>query len=188
MEKHELRAWERLETHLLLDHPWCRIAEDRVRLPSGQQVLWWRFAASADVACIICCDTNQRILLAYHYNNAPQRVVDEFPGGGIEAHESGDDAARRELLEETGLYAHSICEIGSFLINNRRSAQRMRVFVATDMEQLAATPEPSEYIAYEWVGIEEVNQRIRQGVLVNGMLLAAWSLFQAYRSDGASNR
>lgn len=117
-------------TRLLLDHPYCRIVEDVLILPSGQQEAWWRFDGTTEAACVICQDANGRVLVAYQYNNAPQMVVDEFPGGSIEGGESGIEAARRELLEETGIYAHSIREIGSFLANNRRSAERMRVFIA----------------------------------------------------------
>lgn len=127
---------------------------------------------------MICQDEHRQILIAYQYNNAPERVVDEFPGGGIEVDESGIDAARRELLEETGIHANTVREIGSFLINNRRSADRMRVFVATDIEVRAAQPDMTEYIAHEWVSIQEIDRRIRFGEIENGMLLAAWSLFR----------
>lgn len=179
MQKQSLQSWERLATQPLLDHPYCQIVEDLVRLPSGVETRWWRFAGTHEVACIICLDPQQRVLIAYQYNNAPQQVVDEFPGGGVEAYESAMDAARRELLEETGLFAKHLRELGSFWLNNRRSTGRMRIFLATELEYRGAQPEASEYVAYEWLPIAEIEQRIRMGALENGTLLAAWSIFRA---------
>ena len=56
----------------------------------------------------------------------------------------------------------------------------MRVCVATDLEARTAQPEMTEYVAYEWVAIQAVDQRIRHGAIENGMLLAAWSLFRVW--------
>lgn len=73
MQKTDLQPWKRLETRLLLDHPHCRIVVDDILLPSNQQRTWWRFDDQPDVVCIICQDQQQRILIAYQYNNAPQQ-------------------------------------------------------------------------------------------------------------------
>lgn len=40
------------------------------------------------------------MLISYQYSHAPGRVVDEFPGGGIEDGEETIAAARRELAEK----------------------------------------------------------------------------------------
>jgi hypothetical protein len=43
--------------------------------------------------------------------------------------------ARSELVEETGMFARQLRQLGSFWLNNRHSAERMRVFIATELEQ-----------------------------------------------------
>jgi ADP-ribose pyrophosphatase len=179
MQKHELQAWERIATRHLLDHPYCQIVEDTVILPSGEQAAWWRFAAERELVCAICLDQHQRVLIAYQYNNGAQRVVDEFPGGGVEADESLIDAARRELLEETGILAQRLHAIGSFLNNSRYSSGRIHVFLATELEELPQPNNTEEWVAYEWLPIPEVERRIASGALEDNVLLAAWSLFRA---------
>lgn len=184
MQKHELQPWKRIATRSLLDQPYCQIVEDTVILPSGAQAAWWRFAAVRDLVCIICLDRRERVLIAYQYNNGVQRVVDEFPGGGGEADESLLDAARRELWEETGVFAHQLQTIGSFLTNCRRSSERIQVFLATDLEESLRPNDTEEWVAYEWIPIPEVERRIAAGTLENSVLLAAWSLFRATFRDG----
>jgi ADP-ribose pyrophosphatase len=186
MKRLDLQPWQHLSTSTLFEHRWCTIVEDQVLLPSGQQIGWWRLAggSSSDCVCIICCDPDQRILVAYQYNHPPGCVVDELPGGGVHDGEPPEDAARRELLEELGLYAGTLHKLGAFYTNNRRSPSRCHVFVATDLEQRQAAPEPPEVIAYEWVDQHIIDQRIVQGAIVNGHLLAAWSLFRSHRFAG----
>jgi ADP-ribose pyrophosphatase len=168
-----------VSSRTILDHPYCQMLEETVILPSGQVTIWVRSAYSADAVCLLCLDDQQRLLVTYQYNPPPRQVVDEFPGGGVHDHESPEEAARRELLEETGYYAHSCREIGSFFLNHRRSPSICRVFVATDLELRTASPEKTEWIGHEWVPLDEFEQRIRTGQIKNAISLAVWSVFRA---------
>jgi 8-oxo-dGTP pyrophosphatase MutT (NUDIX family) len=173
-----LKPWPVLASRILFSHPRLTILEDTVLLPSGQQTTWLRFPNSRDVVAIICLDHNNRVLVAYQYNAGPRQIVDEFPGGGVAEGESYEAGARRELLEEVGIYAHTLQEIGAFLLNNRRWSGRCRVFVASQLEERQATPDAEEFISYEWLTIAEVEQQMRVGTLENGAVLAAWTLFR----------
>jgi 8-oxo-dGTP pyrophosphatase MutT (NUDIX family) len=177
-----LQPWQHLTSEPLLDHPWCALVEDHVLLPSGKPTTWWRFKASTDVVCVVCINDHNQLLVAYQYNHPPRRIVDELPGGRSEPTDSSiEETARRELLEEIGFYAHHMVTIGSFLPNTRRSAGRCYVCLATNLEQRTAAPEETEYIAYQWVDVAAIDRLIRAGELVNGFLLAAWSIYQAYQ-------
>lgn len=180
MSKPNLPVWQLLASRPLLDQPFVQLVEDTVRLPSGREIAWWRFTDHGpDTVCVIARDSHDRVLVSYQYNHAPGRVVDESPGGGVEPGEAYPDAARRELLEEAGLWAGQLTEIGAFLMHNRRSGLRCRVFVATELEPREAAPDPEERTAVEWLSVAEIEARIRGGALENGNLLAAWSLFRA---------
>jgi ADP-ribose pyrophosphatase len=162
----------------MFEHPQIMLVEDTFTLPTGEQFEWLRFGNANDSVGLLCVDMRGRILVARQYNPVPRRIVYEFPGGGVEADESAVDAARRELVEEVGLYPRSLEPLGSFLINHRRSDARQHVFLATDFEERRRAPDVGEIIAFEWLEIEAVEVFIRAGTMENMFLLAIWTLFK----------
>ena len=177
--KHQLQPWERVSTQTIFTHRFFTLLEDVVRLPNGKLGKWWRFNDGPDFVCIICLNEQQQVLVSYQYNNAPERVVAEFAGGGVEQGESYPAAAQRELMEEVGYYAHNLREIGAFLFQNRHSGRKCRIFLATQLEECRAAPDEAEFIETEWLDIATVDRRIAAGEIDNGVMLAAWCLFKA---------
>ena len=177
--KIDIQPWKRIKTRKLFEHFRFTIVEDTVILPSGKHANWWRFTNRPDVVSIICMNEQLEILVAYQYNNAPQHIVAEFPGGMMEEGESDTDTAKRELMEEVGFYPHTLKKIGTFLMQNRHSPVQCRVFFATDLETKHLPSDDEEFIQTEWIDIATFEKRIVIGEFNNGTMLAAWSIFKA---------
>ncbi len=171
-----LQKWERLSTSTLFKHRFFTILEDIVRLPTGKTTAWWRFGDGPDFVLIIPMNEHGQVLVSYQYNNAPQSVVAEFAGGGVDHGESYPDAAQRELMEEVGYYARDLREISSFLYQNRHTGRRCRVFVGTQLEERKLAHDDNEFITTEWVDAATIDQRIADGVYDNGIMITAWCL------------
>ena len=180
MSVQDPEPWRQIASRLVFEHPRLSLIEDTVVLPSGQQTEWLRFKTRRDFVTIVCIDSDQRILLARQYCHPAGRVVHEFPGGMVEEGESFVEAARRELMEEVGWYAHHLEEIGAFLPYVRRSSVKGRVFVGTELEECRLSPDCEEFIAYEWIEAAELEARMCSGELDNGHLHATWNIFRLH--------
>ncbi|MGI6222905.1 MAG: NUDIX domain-containing protein [Prevotella sp.] len=79
------------------------------------------------------------MLLLIERKNEPCKGQWAFPGGFMNIDETADDAARRELQEETGLHVTDVHQIGAFTAVDRDPRERvLSVAFWTDVE---GTPE-----------------------------------------------
>ena len=93
-------------------NPWIRVHEDHILRPNGKEGLYGIVEYSGGVTTVALNDKNEIYLVKeYHY------AVDEdgitLPGGGIDTGEVPLAAAKRELLEESGVVAKEWVELGS---------------------------------------------------------------------------
>ncbi len=177
--KIDIQPWKRIETRKLFEHIRFTIVEDTVILPSGKHANWWRFTNRPDIVTIICMNEQSEILVDYQYNNAPQCIIAEFPGGMMDEGEDEIDTARRELIEETGFYPHNLEKIGSFFTQHRHATIKCHVFFATNLEVKQASPDDEEFIQTKWLNVTAVERYIADGTFENITMLAAWSIFRA---------
>ena len=183
MPKDLAKPWKTLATRLLLDHPFHSVFEDTVELPSGRTAQWLRFGHGHDFVLAIAVDERGRVLLSRQYCHPPGRVGHEFAGGVVDPGESLEEAARRELLEEVGIYARDLERVGGFLVHRRRSAMKGHVFVATGLETRKAQPEVHETIEMEWLTVPEIEGMITEGVIEDVDVMASWTLLRLQKPD-----
>ena len=178
-----IAMYQRIASRLVADHPRCTLVEDTVVLPNGQHAPYLRQEGRLDAVGIIAVDAEGRILVERDYSYVPNVWLYQFPGGGMEAGETPEEAANRELREEVGLAAAMLTPLGSFYLQHRLSDARLHFFVGTDlMAQAAETHDPYECgIETHWLTEGEVGALIAQGEVTNGPMLAAWSLYREKR-------
>ena len=112
-------------------------------------------AGARPVARILLLDNQDRLLLLCAVHAADGYTFWVAPGGGLEAGESFEDAARRELHEETGLDP----DIGRWVWtrrhqhvwNGRPSDQYERFFVARTVDTLVRPhKQDTHVVAHRW--------------------------------------
>ncbi len=89
---------------------------------------------------------SDQIILIKQYRAAINDYIYEVPAGVVEPGESVRDAARRELIEETGYEPGELIEVGIYYPTPGYSTEKMHFFIARDLEYVGMRPEPYEVI------------------------------------------
>lgn len=129
--------WTVLKSRYAIDDPpWLRLRIDTCRLPNGKQIENFYVYEHSTWACIVAITFDQQVVLVRQYRHGIGRVIHEFPGGAVDRDEPVLEAARRELLEETGYGGGEWVETGQTMADPATYSNQMHCFLATGVDRL----------------------------------------------------
>jgi ADP-ribose pyrophosphatase len=109
----------------------------------------------------------------------------ELPAGRIDSGERTLPAAKRELLEETGIRARNWKRLFQFYASPGFLDETMDVFLATDLSHGEAQPEEDEQIEAKFFSVRRGIQMIRSGEINDAKTMCALLFFHKMASRGA---
>lgn len=92
-------------------NPWISIQEDEVIQKNGVKSTFGVIDYGSGVS-ILALDKEKNVCLIKEYYYAIEEYALQLPSGGIEKNETPLDAAKRELLEETGITGDNWINLG----------------------------------------------------------------------------
>lgn len=176
-----IKKWTKLSSKKLLVHPRIVVIEDTVKLPNGESTDYIKFEGERGASTIIAENNTGQILVQKEYSYPPDKILYQFPGGGINKGETSKIAAARELCEESDLGA-DLQEIGWFYINNRRNDAKMYVFIARNLSKLKGQKDIEEEIENYWLSDTEIDNLIEKQEICIQSALATWAIYKNYKS------
>jgi ADP-ribose pyrophosphatase len=123
-----------------------------------------------------------RILLEHQYRYAAGQFLWELPAGRVDEGETELEAAKRELLEETGYTASNWQLAVKYYASPGFMNETMAIFLARDLRQGRAQPESDESIRKRMVSLSDTVQRIMSGTICDGKTIAGILWFREYIS------
>lgn len=168
----EAMKWEVLESEYLHRRPWLTVRRDKVRLPNGTVHPEYYVLEYPTWVNVIALTPEGKFVMVKQYRHGLGIVATELCAGVAEAGEEPMEAAKRELLEETG-FGGGDWELLSVLCANPGSQNNLsysfiaRGVVRMDSQHLDETEDIKVEILDEAEVMEMlVNDRLKQSLMV----------------------
>ncbi len=177
----ESPRWTKMRSEIVADCRVFQVRRDLSRSPRGGGAEHDFFVLHAtDWINIIPLTDRDEVVMIEQYRHGSDEVTLEIPGGMVDAGESAQDAAARELLEETGYAAASVEEVialGKVRPNPAIHDNWLHTFLAHSV-QLRQTPvfDSTEHTVVRLVPLADVPALIADGTINHALVVVGFHL------------
>ncbi len=129
-----LGKWQIIQSKMVVNQKWCQVRQDEIELPNGKIIDDYFVYIKPDVALILPITCEGDIVFVKQYRHAVGEFFIELPAGGFDPEtERAEDAAIRELKEETGYVAHDIQKIETLYDKPGHDTNQIHLFLAKNV-------------------------------------------------------
>jgi 8-oxo-dGTP pyrophosphatase MutT (NUDIX family) len=166
--------WKVLTREYLARKTWYTVRVERVELPNGTVIPEYWVNEYAPWVNVVALTADDRVVLVRQYRHGLGQVHYEIPAGTTDPGETSlEEAARRELLEETGYGGGRWSPLTTLSANPALQNNLAHTFLAEGVElQAAPTPEASEDLRVHLVPLAEIEALIDGGDFIQALHIA----------------
>ncbi|MBD3748405.1 MAG: NUDIX hydrolase [Sphingobacteriales bacterium] len=168
----EENPWKIKSSKSIYENPWIGLTEHQVLNPAGGEGIYGVVHFKNLAIGIIAIDEEDHIFLIGQYRFPLKQYSWELPEGGGMLTSNPLDAAKRELLEETGLVAKEWKEVLRMHLSNSVSDELGIIYQANGFEQHPAEPEETEQLEIKRIPFEEAYQMVMKGEITDSLSVA----------------
>ncbi len=160
--------WETLDSEVAYSCGGFDIVNQEVRLPDGEETEFDYLAESESVV-VLPFTPYGKVVVIDEWRQAVQRLNRGLPAGSVEGDEPLDDAARRELREETGYEAGKLTHMTTMEPANGFSDAVFHYYVARECEDTGEQDlDHNESISVDTVTLDKLVEATRDGEIRDG--------------------
>ncbi|WP_276496802.1 NUDIX hydrolase [Pontibacter litorisediminis] len=160
-----LQPWKILRSDMVVDEKWYKLRRDEVELPNGHIMDDYYVSVRPNVVLVFPLTEDNHVIFVRQYKHAAADIFIELPGGVVDEHEIEPlEAARRELLEETGYTSEELEPLLEVIDNPTKDTNRIYYFLARNARKITEQDlDISEHIEVLKVPLEELESMVLSG-------------------------
>ena len=148
------------------------IRRDTVELPGGGR----SFREVVDHpggVCVLALDDENRVLLVRQFRYPYEKVLTELPAGKLEIGEDPEQAALRELREETGAVPGTFQSLGELYPSPGYCGEIIRMYLARELTFGEAALDEGEFLNVERMDFARLVELVLSGEIRDAKTIAA---------------
>ncbi len=168
-----MKEWELIESEYAFQCPWLKVRKDKVRIPQGIVIDDYYVVEASDWVNVIAITEDGRIVMEQQYRQGIRKVCYELPAGMVDKNEDPLEAAKRELVEETGYAGGDWHPFGRYAPNASGMNNVCYTFIAYGVKpQEQPHREISEDIHVSLMTEEEVRNLLETNEIIEAVMAA----------------
>lgn len=157
---------------------------DEVRLPDGGTSTR-EYIKHPGASAVVPIFENGDVMMVKQFRYPMGQIFYEVPAGKIDAHETADDTAARELREEAGLTCRKFQYVGHFYPGIGYSDEIIHIYLAWDITSFKQQTDVDEFVINTRLPFTEAIDMVHSGEIADGKtvisLLRSWHWWQLHK-------
>jgi ADP-ribose pyrophosphatase len=189
-------SWELVKEEHVVQDKWIDFRQNIYELPDGSKIGPVYNFSKHSFSVVVALDEQGRYICVKQYRHGIDEITTEFPAGGIEYRETENhpyitaantiaseeeafDAAKRELLEETGYASDKWKHLMTVPANATLASNNVHIYAALDCRKEGAQHlDDSEFLNVVLFTEDELKKHIFGGDFKQSLHILAWYLFK----------
>ncbi len=176
--------WRTLSEREAYANPWIRVSHREVLNPAGGPGIYGVVQFKNVAVGIVPLDAEGYTWLVGQYRYTLERYTWEIPEGGGPLGTDPLVAARRELLEETGITAQRWTPLLEMHTSNSVTDEYGVAYIAQDLTMGTAQPEETEQLHLRRLPFAEVVEMVMSGEMTDALSMIAVLKTHAWLQQG----
>jgi ADP-ribose pyrophosphatase len=155
---------------------------DELRVPDGR-AMTYTWVRSRSGASVLAITDEGHAVTVRQYRHPLGAMSLEIPAGLMEAGETPQATARRELQEEAGYATSELTKLGAYNASPGMTNQVIHLFLGKGLTRVDINPDPFEFLEIELIPVAELRDMVMQGEPVDAPLGFAVMAYYAQNYD-----